>query len=220
MCGRFNLTAPGDEIAEAFDLDEVPSLSARYNIAPSQPIAVVGVQPRTARRGLAELTLGPRAPRPQSPANGGSSTRGRKPRPTGPASARRSASAAASSPLPASTSGRTGRGEAPALALPPDERAALRVRRAVGAAARNGRPRHVSHPHDGAERRSPRRVHDRMPVILPREAYARWLDPTADDTRALTALLEPFPDAAMTAYPVSTVVNSPANDDSSCVAPA
>ena len=64
------------------------------------------------------------------------------------------------------------------------------------------------------------RIHDRMPVILPREAYARWLDPAADDARALTALLEPFPDAAMTAYPVSTAVNSPANDDPSCVAPA
>ena len=59
-----------------------------------------------------------------------------------------------------------------------------------------------------------------MPVILPREAYARWLDPAADDARELTALLEPFPDAAMTAYPVSTAVNSPANDDSTCVAPA
>ena len=58
MCGRFNLTAPGEEIAAAFDLDEVPELSARYNIAPSQPVAAVGFQPKTGRRGLAELAWG------------------------------------------------------------------------------------------------------------------------------------------------------------------
>ena len=40
-----------------------PSSPPRYNIAPTQPIAVVGVQPKTGRRGLASLTWGlvPRA---------------------------------------------------------------------------------------------------------------------------------------------------------------
>ena len=63
MCGRFNQTASGDEVAEAFGLDETPGLEPRYNIAPTQPIAVVGVQPKTGRRGLASLTWGlvPRA---------------------------------------------------------------------------------------------------------------------------------------------------------------
>ena len=58
MCGRFNQTASGDEVAEAFGLDETPELAPRYNIAPTQPIAVVGVQPKTGRRGLASLTWG------------------------------------------------------------------------------------------------------------------------------------------------------------------
>jgi putative SOS response-associated peptidase YedK len=63
MCGRFNQTASGEEVAEAFDLDEAPELALRYNIAPTQPIAVVGIQPKTGRRGLAMLTWGlvPRA---------------------------------------------------------------------------------------------------------------------------------------------------------------
>jgi putative SOS response-associated peptidase YedK len=58
MCGRFNQTATGEEIAEAFGLDEVPELVPRYNIAPTQPVAVVGVQPKTGRRGLAVIKWG------------------------------------------------------------------------------------------------------------------------------------------------------------------
>ena len=35
-------------------------------------------------------------------------------------------------------------------------------------------------------------VHDRMPVILPREHYAEWLDPGTDEARFLE-LLRPYP---------------------------
>lgn len=41
MCGRFALTATPDEIATAFGLQNVPPFPPRYNIAPSQPIAVI-----------------------------------------------------------------------------------------------------------------------------------------------------------------------------------
>jgi putative SOS response-associated peptidase YedK len=55
-------------------------------------------------------------------------------------------------------------------------------------------------------------IHNRMPVILPREAYARWLDPTPLFPVDLNSLLVPYPAGEMIAYPVSTLVNSPAND--------
>lgn len=61
-------------------------------------------------------------------------------------------------------------------------------------------------------------IHDRMPVILEPEDYATWLDPSVDDRGALEALLDAYPAAAMEAYPVSKVVNSPANDDPRCIA--
>lgn len=61
-------------------------------------------------------------------------------------------------------------------------------------------------------------IHDRMPVILPPEAYADWLDPGADAVR-LKALMRPFPADAMEAYEVSTLVNSPANDSPACIEP-
>jgi putative SOS response-associated peptidase YedK len=61
-------------------------------------------------------------------------------------------------------------------------------------------------------------IHNRMPVILPTEHYDTWLDPS--DRTDLQELLEPFPDAEMTAHPVSTLVNSPTNDTSECLEPA
>ena len=62
-----------------------------------------------------------------------------------------------------------------------------------------------------------RAVHDRMPVVLEPDAYARWLDPEPRVALALRALLRPFPAAAMTAWPVSQTVNSPACDEPICL---
>lgn len=55
-------------------------------------------------------------------------------------------------------------------------------------------------------------IHNRMPVILPRNAYAQWIDPTPHFPVDLNSLLVPYPAGEMEAYPVSTLVNSPAND--------
>lgn len=41
MCGRFSLTATPDEITTQFGVKSVPPFPPRYNIAPSQPIAVI-----------------------------------------------------------------------------------------------------------------------------------------------------------------------------------
>ena len=58
MCGRFNQTASGEEIAEAFALDEAQDLAPRYNIAPTQPVPVVVVEPASSRRVLVERKWG------------------------------------------------------------------------------------------------------------------------------------------------------------------
>ncbi len=62
-------------------------------------------------------------------------------------------------------------------------------------------------------------IHDRMPVILPAGSYDAWLDPEAEKEE-LTALLTPYPEDEMEAYPVSRFVNSPSNNDPRCVEPA
>src|SRR3954466_15900819 len=54
MCGRSTLRKPAREIAEAFDLPEVPEWPARYNIAPTQDVPVVRLD---ADRGCRRLDM-------------------------------------------------------------------------------------------------------------------------------------------------------------------
>jgi putative SOS response-associated peptidase YedK len=63
-------------------------------------------------------------------------------------------------------------------------------------------------------------IHNRMPVILPAAVYDRWLDPGEVNPAQLQGLLQPYPPEAMTAYPVSTLVNRPENDVAACIQPA
>jgi putative SOS response-associated peptidase YedK len=58
-----------------------------------------------------------------------------------------------------------------------------------------------------------------MPVILEPQAYDMWLDPAERSPDELGTWLRPYPASQMTAHPVSTFVNSPANDSSACIAP-
>jgi putative SOS response-associated peptidase YedK len=55
-------------------------------------------------------------------------------------------------------------------------------------------------------------LHDRMPVILPEDAWEAWLDPENQDTEFLRSLLVPRPDDELTAYQVSRLVNDVRHD--------
>ena len=63
-------------------------------------------------------------------------------------------------------------------------------------------------------------IHDRMPVILHPRDYARWLDPAPQTPENLQPLIKPFSADAMTAYPVSTLVNKATEDMPEMVVPA
>lgn len=63
-------------------------------------------------------------------------------------------------------------------------------------------------------------LHHRMPVILDRHDYDRWIDPAQQDAQQLQALLRPAPDDWLQFIPVSTLVNNPRNDSPECVQPA
>ena len=62
-------------------------------------------------------------------------------------------------------------------------------------------------------------IHNRMPVILPREHEAIWLDNAADQAIWLD-MLRPYPADLLTAYPVSKRVNYVGNDDPEVAQPA
>jgi len=62
--------------------------------------------------------------------------------------------------------------------------------------------------------------HDRMPVILHPEDYDEWLDPAERAPDQLRHLIRSYPAEAMAAYPVSPLVNSPQNEVPECAVPA
>ena len=64
------------------------------------------------------------------------------------------------------------------------------------------------------------KIHDRMPVILKPEAYEGWLSPAEQKPESLSELLKPYPASPMTTYPVSKLVNSPRVDSPECILPA
>jgi putative SOS response-associated peptidase YedK len=63
-------------------------------------------------------------------------------------------------------------------------------------------------------------IHDRMPVVIPPDAWELWLDPTPKDAGELRALLDPSEDVALAAYPVGTLVNNARNDGPDLILPA
>lgn len=63
-----------------------------------------------------------------------------------------------------------------------------------------------------------RSLHDRMPVIIRRECYDRWLDPTRSGAE-LCSLLRPYPNDEMTATRVSRTVNHVDAEGPACILP-
>jgi putative SOS response-associated peptidase YedK len=63
------------------------------------------------------------------------------------------------------------------------------------------------------------RIHDRMPLLVERDKYTAWLDPTVSDPEALSGLLVPAAPGRLEAYPVSTRVNNVRNNGPELVEP-
>jgi len=60
-------------------------------------------------------------------------------------------------------------------------------------------------------------IHNRMPVILDPKDYDLWLDSEVKKPELLQPLLRSYQTEEMTAYPVSKVVNKPSNDTAECI---
>lgn len=63
------------------------------------------------------------------------------------------------------------------------------------------------------------KIHDRMPVILKPNAYDRWLEPGDVSAEKLMPLLKPYAASQMTATRVSTLVNNAQIESPDCVKP-
>lgn len=62
-------------------------------------------------------------------------------------------------------------------------------------------------------------IHDRMPVILAEDAAKIWLDQNVKDAALLSSFLIPYTAAKLVADPVGSMVNSPQHDSADCIQP-
>ena len=64
------------------------------------------------------------------------------------------------------------------------------------------------------------KVHNRMPLFLPRERWGAWMDSDVTDVEEIRTLMQvPDPDAHLRYWPVSTLVNSIRNNGAELIAP-
>jgi putative SOS response-associated peptidase YedK len=62
-------------------------------------------------------------------------------------------------------------------------------------------------------------IHDRQPVVLDPERREPWLDPELSERDKIRKAARRMDPGRLIAYPVSTRVNRPANDDPSLIEP-
>jgi putative SOS response-associated peptidase YedK len=216
MCGRFSLDALPDTLARHFDLPEVPALAPRYNIAPSQDIAVIRPGLRGRECVLLRWGLVPAwssEPRTKySTINARAESVADKPtyrhafrhrRCLIPATGFYEWKQAGETRIPHHI--RMKDGGLFALAglwerWEKDGNVLESCTIIVTGANRLMAP-----------------IHDRMPVILDPDRYADWLEPDKTDSDALLAMLVPYTEDSMEAWPVSRLVNNPANDSPRCL---
>lgn len=217
MCGRFTLRSKASDVAKAFSLLDVPELPLRYNIAPTQAVPIVRLGD-DGNRSLALAHWGLIPSWVDDPAIGNRMINAR-------------ADTVATKP-----SFRTAFKKRRCLLVADGfyewqktdgKKQPYYIRLKDGAPfgfaglwerwERDGKAIESCAiiTTDANELMEP--IHNRMPVIISPDAYEVWLDPAAQEPERLQRLLSPYPAAELTAYPVSTVVNNPRNEQASCI---
>ena len=212
MCGRFTLATHPIKLAEVFDLDEPPpEIRPRYNVAPSQKVAVVARR-ANGQRGLRLIQWGLIPHWADStagnfrPINAKAETVAQLPtfresflhkRCLIPADGFYEWRIEGKARQPFHFRLQVGGPFAFAAIWDVWQDDAVTV---ASTALLTTTPNDVVRP-----------VHNRMPVILPREAYVTWLEPNTP-AEVLQSLLVPFTAEHMESVAVSKSVNSPKND--------
>lgn len=225
MCGRFTLNTTGREIARHFDLVEELEFAPRFNVAPTQNIPVVRVRDMEVGREASMLRWGLVPFWADDPSIGNRMINARaetvheKNAYRVPFSRRRCI-------VPATGfyewhDPGDGEGKQPWYIRSADEEI-------LGFAGlweewedeETGEALETFTILTGEPNELVADIHDRMPVVLEPDDYALWIDPALKDKEALKELVRRiYPGKKLEAYPVSTHVNSPRNDDPRCIEP-
>ena len=225
MCGRFTQGRLDDEVWAFFGVAApVPGLPPAYNVAPTEPAAVVvrdaeGRHVRTLRFGL--------TPPPARPSRDGHT------RPPPKLINARAETAADKGLFRAALAKRRcvvpvdGFYEWAKVEVPGARGRTKQARRPYRFTRLDGAPLGLAGIHDDAgfailtTAANPlvATLHDRMPVILPPDVLDAWLDPGLTSPELWSPLFAPLPAALMRMDPVSRRVNDVANDGPELLVP-
>lgn len=239
MCGRFTLHHSLEEVAARFQLQQIEyNLQPRYNIAPSQPLAVIRQEAETGARLLEGYQWGLVPFWAKDPQIGNRMINARaetiadKPAFKNALKRRRCI-------IPADgfyewKTPEVKADDQPVKARSSKAKAGPRQPTVIGLKddaifgfaglweewhAPDGSPLRTCAIITTAPNQLMASIHDRMPAILRPEDEALWLDTAASDVPELLRLLRPYADEPMRAYPVSQLVNSPGSDVPACIEP-
>jgi putative SOS response-associated peptidase YedK len=221
MCGRVTLTTSGERLAEEFALDEWPKAKARYNIAPTQLIDIIrereggGREVAAVRWGFVPEWSPSPSPGQAPLINARCETAATKPTFRNAFKRRRCL-------VPVDGFfewKKIGKSRQPFLfrmrSTKPFALGALWERCQSDPSARLESCVILT----TAANELAAALHDRMPLIIPAEAFETWLDPGNEDVAQLESILRPYPADKMESMPVGKCVNDAKHDAPECVQP-
>jgi putative SOS response-associated peptidase YedK len=219
MCGRYTLTSAPEALRALFRYAEQPNFPPRYNVAPTQPIAIVRLVEGKRHFALVRWGLLPSWVKDPKTFTLLINARGE--------------SAAEKPAFRAAMKRR--RCLIPADGFYEWQKAGERkrpfyVRAKSGAplafaglwetwTGPNGEELETAAIVTTRANRTLSLIHERMPVIVPPEAFGLWLDGATVDATTAAALIQPAPDNLLEAYEISTAVNRTANDNPKLLEP-
>lgn len=226
MCGRLTLTSTPEEVRRLFGYEDHPNFPPRYNIAPTQPLAIVA--PVEGRRRFLLVRWGFIPDWAKNPAdlplmiNARAETVAEKPSFRGAIRHRRML-------VPASgfyewrQTGAESK-DSKATKQPYFIRPAETMLTAFAGIWETFLGADGSEIDTAAILTVPanglmRQLHDRMPAIVHPKDFDRWLDCRGTSVAEALLLIPPAPDDFLEAFPVSTRVNSVRNDDEGLIEP-
>lgn len=214
MCGRFTLKADPEELAQVFPWLDPPRLRARYNIAPTDEILAVRLDPEPLMVRWGLIPWWTRGEPDRRPLINARAETAHQARPFRDAFRERRCL------IPASGFyewRREGKARQPYY-ITSTEGTPLAF---AGLYERwrppEGEPMHSACILTTESTGRVRAIHDRMPVILPPDRFREWL--SAETTEERLQELLSHPSQSITMYPVSQKVNRVANDDAECIEP-
>jgi putative SOS response-associated peptidase YedK len=219
MCGRYTIIASPEALRALFRYEEQPNFPPRYNVAPTQPIAIVRLVEGKRQFALVRWGLLPSWVKDPKTftllINARGESAAEKP-------AFRAAMKRRRCLIPAD-----GFYEWQAAG---DRKRPFYVHAKSGAplafaglwetwTGPNGEELETAAIVTTRANRTLKPIHDRMPVIVPPEAFDLWLDGASVDATTAAALIAPAPDNLLEAYEISTAVNRTANDNPKLLEP-